>query len=258
MEKWLNSWSLGLDAGLSDFERLKEARFTGIEVLAEQRKAADYLEFAHRSGFNVGLHLPFHDLNLATPDSVVYERTFSILTDWIKRLADYGGTHATFHGGYAWFSEEKHECLERVAERILRLDEVAKPYGIDLLLENLIPDHLNYCHQVASSLDEWVDLIKNTQVKACLDTGHLNLMGNELKEAVDRLGACLGALHLSENDGKTDLHLLPGDGNQFTKNAGEHLTNCQFSGPIIYEINPYKYSLQQIIDHQSNTKSVLT
>ncbi|MDN4526654.1 sugar phosphate isomerase/epimerase family protein [Fictibacillus fluitans] len=258
MEKWLNSWSVGLNAQLSDFERLNEAGFRGIEVLAEQGKAADYLVYAHRTGFNLGLHLPFHDLNLATPDPVVYERTFSILTDWIKRLADYGGTHATFHGGYAWFSEEKQECLERVAERILRLDEVAKPCGVDLLLENLIPDHLNYCHQVASNLNEWLELIHNTQVKACLDTGHLNLMGHELEDTINRLGTSLGAMHLSENDGKADLHLLPGDGNHFTKDAGEYLTSHQFAGPVIYEINPYKYSLQQIIDHQSNTKSVLT
>jgi sugar phosphate isomerase/epimerase len=119
-------------------------------------------------------------------------------------------------------------------------------------------DQLNYCHQVASNLDEWLGLIQNTQVKACLDTGHLNLMGNELEDAINRLGESLGALHLSENDGKADLHLLPGDGNLFTKDAGEYLAKHRFHGPVIYEINPYKYSLQDIIDHLSNTKSVLT
>ncbi|MGG1575603.1 sugar phosphate isomerase/epimerase family protein [Fictibacillus sp. NRS-1165] len=257
MEKWLNSWSLGLSADLNDFTMIKKAGFEGIEILAEQKNAVQYLKYASDLDLKVGLHLPFHDLNLATPDAAVYERTLSVLTEWIANLAEYDGKHATFHGGYAWFSEERNESLFRVEERIIKLNEVAKHHGIDLLLENLIPDKLNYCHHIASNLEEWIDLITAANIKACLDLGHLDLMGNDLKAAIDKLAGTLGAVHVSENDGRSDLHLLPGDGNHFTVGLESYLEDRHFGGPIIYEINPYRYSIQDIVNHLSNYNSTV-
>ncbi|MCQ6265966.1 sugar phosphate isomerase/epimerase [Fictibacillus sp. WQ 8-8] len=257
MEKWLNSWSLGLNANVNDFTRIKKAGFEGIEILAEQNNAHHYLKFASDLGFKVGLHLPFHDLNLATPDSIVYERTFNVLSQWLAKLAEYGGKHATFHGGYAWFSEERNESLIRVKERILKLNEVAMQHGVELLLENLIPDKLNYCHQIASNVEEWIDLITAANVKACLDIGHLDLMGDALETTIDQLAGSLGGIHLSENDGKSDLHLLPGEGNHFTEGLEGFLEKQFFDGPVIYEINPYQYSIQDIINHVSNVNSIV-
>lgn len=257
MEKWLNSWSFGLNADENEFRRVKEAGFDGIEVLAEQGNAHHYLKYASDSDFKIGLHLPFHDLNLATPDSFIYERTYNVLTYWLAKLGEYGGKHATFHGGYAWFSEERMETVQRVKERVMKLNEVAAQHGIELLLENLIPDKLNYCHQIASNVEEWSDLLKSTQVKACLDIGHLDLMGEPLDATISRLGGSLGAIHLSENDGRSDLHLLPGEGNGFAKGLNGLLEGVAFEGPVIYEINPYRYSIHEIMNHASRANSIL-
>jgi len=249
MEKWLSLWSIGQEGTLSDFQAIKNAGFDGVEIWAEQYRSKEYLEYAKQMELKIGIHLPFHDLNLATPDNVVYERTFNVLAEWLETLAEYRGLHATFHGGYAWSSEERDETLVRVKKRLLQLDEKAKQYGIDLLLENLIPDRLNYCHHIASNVDEWLDLIQFANIKACLDIGHLAVMGNDLEETIGKLGSYLGAVHLSDNDSKADLHQLPGEGSNLSKGLNDYLKNNHFSGPVVYEINPYKYSLQDIIDH---------
>jgi len=249
MERWLSLWSIGQEGTLSDFQAIKNAGFAGIEIWAEQYRSKEYLEYAKQLGLKIGIHLPFHDLNLATPDPFVYERAFHVLTDWIETLSEYGGQHATFHGGFAWSSEERDETLVRVKKRLLQLNEKAKQNGIELLLENLIPDRLNYCHHIASNVEEWLDLIQFANIKACLDIGHLAVMGNDLEETIGKLGSSLGAVHLSDNDGKADLHQLPGEGNNLSKGLNDYLKNIHYSGPVVYEINPYKYSLQDIIGH---------
>ena len=47
----------------------------------------------------------------------------------------------------------------------------------------------------------------------CLDTGHANIMGENIPDFIYKAGSSLIATHLSDNDGRNDLHLLPGMGN---------------------------------------------
>jgi sugar phosphate isomerase/epimerase len=202
MENWLSIWGIGQNGTLKDFIEIKKAGFDGVEIWGEHIRSKEYLEFAKQSGLKIGLHLPFHDLNLASPDPVVKSRTFTVLTDWLELLSEYGGLHATFHGGYAWSSEEREETLIRARDFIEELEEKAKQLSVEILLENLIPDRLNYCHHVASNLEEWIHLVNETGIKACLDIGHLAVMGNDLEETIFKLGSTLGAVHLSDNDGK--------------------------------------------------------
>ncbi|WP_419392960.1 sugar phosphate isomerase/epimerase family protein [Cytobacillus praedii] len=254
MEKWLSTWSIGQQGKLNDFENIKEAGFEGVEILTEQLRAIEYLQYAKRSGLKVSIHLPFHDLNLATPDPFIYERVSSVLSKWIELIAEYGGYHATLHGGYAWSSEERYDSLLRVKERLVILGEKANQLGIELAFENLIPDKLNYCHHIASNVEEWISLINETSVKACLDTGHLACMGGNMEETIERLGNSLVAIHLSDNDRNSDLHLLPGEGGDITKGLFHFLEKSSFKGPIVYEINPYKYSLEDIFTHLISLK----
>lgn len=79
-------------------------------------------------------------------------------------------------------------------------------------------------------------------------------MGNDLETTIKQLGSYLGAVHLSDNDGRSDLHLLPGEGINLSAGLNGYLANQKFSGPIVYEINPYKYSLKEIINYILMTK----
>jgi sugar phosphate isomerase/epimerase len=56
------------------------------------------------------------------------------------------------------------------------------------------------------------------------------------------------AIHLSDNDGSNDLHLLPGDGSDVTADLGGSLTGIGYDGVITYEISPLRYSLDTILD----------
>ena len=247
MEKWLSLWSIGQQGELADFKRIKEVGFDGVEIWAEHIRANDYLNYAKECELRIGIHLPFHDLNLAAPDDVVKERMLSINKEWIQKIAGAGGEHAVIHGGLAWSSEERGEALTRVKDRLRDLNEVARANNVDLLLENLIPDKLNYTHVVASNVEEWINLVRETNVKACLDTGHLAVMNESLKETITRLNKLLGSIHYSDNDGQSDLHLIPVEGENVAADLFDSLKEIDYQGPVIYELNPYKYSLNEIL-----------
>ncbi|MDY0394040.1 sugar phosphate isomerase/epimerase family protein [Virgibacillus halophilus] len=247
MEKWLSLWSIGQEADLKAFRQIKDAGFVGVEIWAEHVCADDYLEFARQCDLRIGLHLPFHDMNLATPDDSVRDRMLEVNQQWLEKLAEYGGEHAVIHGGQAWSSEEREAALENVRHRLLKLREIAEANHVTLLLENLIPDKLNYGHIVASTVAEWCGLLKGTDIQACLDTGHLAVMGDSLPETINLLGERLASVHYSANDAVADLHLIP-------ENHAELLAalrEIDYQGPIVYELNPYKYSLKDILESTS-------
>lgn len=253
MEKWLSLWSIGQSRLPDDFKRIKEAGIVGVEIWAEHLNAEVFLDYAREANLKVSVHLPFHDLNIATPDLVVAERTSEVIQNWLKRIAQYNGDHAVIHGGYSWSIEERETAYQNVKERLAFLSSIAEENGVKLLLENLIPDRLNYCHFIASEIDEWIYLLNDTGLQACLDVGHLAVLGADLESTIKKLGKTLAAVHYSDNDGKADLHLLPGKGQNVASDLFHILDEINFSGPIIYEINPYQYSMDEIVTHIKNS-----
>lgn len=243
---WLSLWSLGPNLSRADLDEIKALGFSGIEVWAEHPRASQHLTWARRAHLEISLHLPFHDLNLASPDETVARHASTILRRWLHRLGAAGGRHAVLHGGSAWASEQRPRTIEQLLRRLPAVMQTAAQQQVSVLLENLAPDCLRYTHPVASDLQEWLALLRATDTQACLDLGHLALAGCDLADALDALGPRLGSVHYSERDSRGDAHLLPGDGTVSTTRPWQLLRQIGFRGPVVYEINPYQYSKEAL------------
>ncbi|WP_256834786.1 hypothetical protein [Parageobacillus thermoglucosidasius] len=88
MKRWISTWSIGPNAELAHFQKIKEAGFAGVEIWCEHKRALVYLEYARQCGLEIGMHLPFHDLNLATPDITVWNHTEKVLIEWMKNCGN--------------------------------------------------------------------------------------------------------------------------------------------------------------------------
>lgn|SRR5699024_3137368 len=251
MEKWLSLWSIGQQYGLREIEKIKKANFSGIEIWAEHHLAEESFEIANQCDLQIGLHLPFHDLNLGTPYKDIAVNACNIIKEWIETLSYYNGEHAVIHGGSAMASEDHESVYPEMIERLKEINDFAEEKEVELLFENQIPDKLNYMHIFPSSVDEWIDVLQKTNTKACLDVGHLAVQKDDFKNTVSKLGDLLKSIHLSDNDGQSDLHLLPGDGNVSSLNSIRDLEELGYNGPVVFEINPYKYSFEDILNHSS-------
>lgn len=89
--------------------------------------------------------------------------------------------------------------------------DYVKDTELIICLENLIK-----CN-VANSIDGLMYFIKrlnNKNLGICLDTGHLNLRDKNQVSFIRRAGKHIKALHLADNEGLTDQHMMPyGKGN---------------------------------------------
>lgn len=112
---------------------------------------------------------------------------------------------------YGWSGGTEEECFRDNVDLLTSLLPAAKEHGITVCLENM-PFKKG---QTFSTMREWIailDAVNDPHVKACLDTGHLNVMGEEPYAAVKALGERLEAMHVHDNRWELDMHLIPYQG----------------------------------------------
>lgn len=93
----------------------------------------------------------------------------------------------------------------------------AKKYGVKVCLENLFSGYKGHVLEGAcSSAEEACWYIDTLNAEAgeecfgfCLDVGHANLVGRNIREYINTLGKRLTILHLHDNNGATDSHMMP-------------------------------------------------
>ena len=93
-----------------------------------------------------------------------------------------------------------------------------------------VPDEL--CHLV--------DTLDHPLIGACWDTGHARLMGLDSPVCIPILGHRLKALHIQENDGLNDDHMLPyvnGNAGVNWTGFGQALTRAGYQGSFTYEVH---------------------
>ena len=114
-------------------------------------------------------------------------------------------------------------CTDREKEKKINLDmyrnmiPAAKKYGIKLCLENMwwAPEGrvtVAACGD-ASEACWYIDALNEEAGEDvfgyCLDVGHATLTCRDIRQEIRTLGHRLIALHIHDNDGQNDLHLIP-------------------------------------------------
>ena len=126
--------------------------------------------------------------------------------------------------------------------------------GTDLVicLENLIS--CNATNNV-NGLMYFIDHFKSENLGICLDTGHLNLRDKDQVAFIKTAGKHIKALHLADNEGENDQHLMPyGKGHvnfesvirEMKKIGYEGLYNLEIPGERMAPLEILGYKLEYI------------
>jgi sugar phosphate isomerase/epimerase len=112
-------------------------------------------------------------------------------------------------------------------DRFKRLVEKAEKCGVNIALENVRnPEYMDY---IFANID-------SGRLKFCYDCGHENCFTPGV-DFLAKYGDKLAALHLHDNDGTGDQHLLPFKGTVNWKRIMTQLKGLKFSGPLAFEID---------------------
>ncbi len=174
------------------------------------RAGTAYLAYAKERGFS----FPQGHLWL-TVDITAGQKTLDELKRWLDLFLALeirsGVLHVTGDPKLTW--EELFEPRIRALEQ---LTDYIRGTDLTICLENLCGANRP---RTADQLNALIDAVGDANLGICLDTGHLNVAsargeGQSQLEFIRKAGKRLKALHIADNDGSSDQHLMPyGRGN---------------------------------------------
>jgi len=121
-----------------------------------------------------------------------------------------GIKNAVFHHGWA-LGIGKDEFTQRNLEFLQQLIPTLEATGVTLCYENLI-HRPNVERVILSSADDILEYLAcagHPLVQACWDTGHGGLSVDSQYDNIVKLGSHLRAVHIHDNRGEIDEHILP-------------------------------------------------
>ena len=130
--------------------------------------------------------------------------TLDELKKWLVLFSALGVHAGVLHPGgakarAAGWSEEKISDVR--SESLITLTDFIEDMPTAIAIEN--------CGENIDQLLAIVDAVDSDSLGVCLDTGHLNLIKGNQGEFIRRCGSKLLALHIADNLGMNDDHMLP-------------------------------------------------
>ena len=118
---------------------------------------------------------------------------------------------------------------------IRRIADVAATQGVRLAVENMV-DSMWSLDRILETLG---DDPEQTNLGICIDIGHAHQSHDAGREPVynylERYASQLVHLHLHDNDGHDDAHLLPGEGTVDWRRVTQLLSRTNFEGTAVLE-----------------------
>jgi sugar phosphate isomerase/epimerase len=173
------------------------------------RRFACHSEFLKHFHGPLAVHGPFIGMDFNPLDRLISEaidRRMDMIHEVVKKLQI--GT-LVLHTGYPLEAEvfnENARWMEKTASYWSREIRRWEELGVSVVLENVMERSPELMIALA-------DRVNSRALGLCLDTGHVNVVSTmPLPEWVARMGARLRHVHVHDNDGHKDAHLLMGQG----------------------------------------------
>jgi sugar phosphate isomerase/epimerase len=189
-------------------------------------------EFGARD-LRLTMHGPYMGLNPGGADELKRLKTVEVYLHTLDVASYLGPVSIVMHAGYdqALFgSDVEHWMNQSLKTWPVILKEAAK-LDITIAAENIFEKN-------PETLKLLIEGVGSVHLRACLDSGHINLYSEVAPEVwLKELGPLIAELHLHDNNGKVDDHLPLGDGaidfDSYFKAVKEYCTDP------IYTIEPH-------------------
>ncbi|MFO7636103.1 MAG: sugar phosphate isomerase/epimerase [Clostridia bacterium] len=196
----------------------------GDEYAAENGPREALPGLARESGLLVeNIHAPFSRTNLLWQDKAGWEDVLERSLQCVDACREHDIPVMVLH---LTVGETPPPPNLLGVERIRRIVERAGEKGVTIALENLRkPEYMGYVFE----------RIDSDHLRFCYDSGHENCFQGQ-KGLLRTYGDRLTCLHLHDNDGTADQHLLPGEGTIPWAQVTADLAWLGYGGSISLEV----------------------
>ena len=141
----------------------------------------------------------------------------------------------------------KEEWFERNRRFFKELFPVMEENGVMVLHENTTSVNVPwYWPKTGKDMREFSEFVNHPLFHSCWDTGHANMEGAQYEHILD-MGSDLRALHINDNRGERDEHIIPFFGTVNMDEIMHALKDVGYSGCFTFEsgstLRPDKYWL---------------
>lgn len=187
-----------------------------------------------------------HSPNTNPLDEAQVERAVALNIRAIEVCGYLGIPTMVVHSGWDR-NAAKEEWLARNKAFFMRLLPTAEKYKVCICHENSTRVNIGGIYpKTGAEMAEFSKYVNHPNFHSCWDTGHANIEGSQYNEIL-AIGDDLRAVHINDNRGERDEHIIPYFG---TVNMDEimcALKKTDFKGPFTFEsgssMRPAKYWL---------------
>ncbi len=162
-------------------------------------------------------------------DSVQY------MTLCVETAARLGAPIISVTAGHTLNDQSLDEGWDLLADSFLRICDFASNYDVLIAIEPAVSVETNLINTTIQAMD-MIDQLGCDNLGVLFDTGHALIVGEDTPSAIENLGEKLLHLHLSDNDGKQDQHLVPGKGEYDFKSLINALRLALYDGFLTAEL----------------------
>ena len=215
------------------YRMIRQAGFDGVTIWWSKTLGRDdYRDgptLAHKTGLFIdNIHAPTDITTGLWLDNIEGDAVTGRLLHCVKDCAEFEIPAMVVH-----LPDEKNPPLNELGlDRIKRVMEQAERWDINVALENLMYN--------IESLAFVLDRIDSPLLGFCYDSGHQNCY-TPSEDLLTRFSDRLMVLHLHDNDGSGDQHLLPFDGTIDWPATMKAIARAGYSGEIGLELMNWSY-----------------
>ncbi|MEA3336153.1 MAG: sugar phosphate isomerase/epimerase [Chloroflexota bacterium] len=204
--------------------RTAAAGFDGIDIWGGRphayrkdlgdKEIADLRQTLQSEGLAVASFIPAqfrYPTSLCSPIEKIRQDSVSYIQDSIETAVALGAPVVSVCPGHTLFGQSTEDGIERLSESLCAIAEYATSYELLIAIEPADRYETDLLPTCAATLD-LVNKLGYAYLGVLLDNGHAHVVGEPAADAVRLLGDKLFHVHVDDNDGERDQHLVPGDG----------------------------------------------
>jgi len=204
--------------------RIAQAGYDGVDIWGgrphayrndlTRREIRRLREISERLGLEFASFIPAqfrYPTCLCSQSETIRRDSVAYIKDSLRSAAEFGAPIVSVCPGHTTFGQTAEDGWHRLRESLDEICSAADSLRLKVAVEpadKYETDLVNNCEQALRLLED----VRWDNLGVVLDNGHSHVVGESAAGMVARLGDRLFHVHVDDNLGQRDQHLIPGDG----------------------------------------------
>lgn len=229
-------------------KRVSACGYDGIEIWGGRQHAyrndlsgteiSELRRLMERSGLEVSAFIPAqfrYPTCLCSPNPMIRADSVAYIKDSINTSLSLGCNRVSLCPGHTLHGQGYDDGMAQLIASVRELNDYAYPREVELLIE---PAH-RFESDLILTVQDGLDFISKLDLEKLgivMDTGHCSVNRESMADCVSLLQGIPNHIHIDDNNGESDQHKIPGEGELDFLPFLRQLKKSNYSGYLTVEL----------------------